>query len=66
MKWFQVLQFALHVRDMGLINTDAMLDRRGLEPGKGEVGLCLPPDGERVSEDGTKVYLSCRRVENHD
>ena len=63
MNWFQVQQFAAQICGMGLGHTDAMLCRRGMESGKGEVELCLPPDGERVSEDGTKVYLSCRRME---
>lgn len=65
MDWFQVRQFAMQICEMGLGGTMTMLDRRGMEPGKEEVALCLPPDGERVSEDGTKVYLSCRRVESH-
>ena len=50
MDWFQVRQFAMQICEMGLGGTMAMLDRRGMEPGKEEVALCLPPDGERVSE----------------
>lgn len=63
---FELKAYVSRFIELGLEHCQPMLDRRGLEPGKGEVGLCLPPDGERVSEDGTKVYLSCRRVENHD
>ena len=39
------------------------LDKRGLDLTQPEISLSLPPDGERISEDGTKGYLSGRVTE---
>ena len=48
---------------MGLGHARPMLDRRGCDCGTGAVPLGDPGDGERVSADGSQVFLSCRRQE---
>ena len=49
--------------DMGIGSAQPMLDRRGCECGTGPVSLGDPGEGERVSADGSMVYLTCRRME---
>ena len=39
------------------------LCRRGVDVTQEVLSLVLPVEGERVSEDGTTVFLSARRVE---
>lgn len=47
----------------GLGLAQPMLDRRGCECGTGPVSIGDPGDGERVSDDKSQVYISCRRME---
>ena len=49
--------------DMGIGHARPMLDRRGCDCATGPVPLGDPGEGERVSADGSMVYLSCRRME---
>ena len=48
---------------MGIGHVRPMLDRRGCDCAQGPVPLGDPGDGERVSTDGSMVYLTCRRME---
>ena len=52
-----------HMERMGLGHCKAGLCRRGMDLTKDVLSLVIPIDGERVSEDGSTVYLSARRVE---
>ena len=47
----------------GLGLAQPMLDRRGCECCSGPVPLGDPGDGERVSADGSMVFLTVRRME---
>ena len=49
---------------LGLGHARPMLDRRGCDCGTGPVPLGDPGDGERVSADGSMVFLSARRMES--
>ena len=49
--------------DLGLGAAQPVLDRRGCDCTHGPVPLGDPGDGERLSEDGAKVFVSCRRME---
>lgn len=49
--------------DMGIGHAKPVLDRRGCDCASGPVHLGDPGDGERVSADGSQVYISCRRME---
>ena len=49
---------------IGLGHCQPMLDRRGCDCAQGPVPLGDPGDGERVSADGSMVYLTCRRMES--
>ena len=49
---------------LGLGHAQPMLDRRGCDCSSGPAPLSDPGDGERVSEDGTKVYLTSRVKES--
>lgn len=49
--------------NLGLGHCQVKLDRRGCDCGKGPVPLGDPGEGERVSADGSTVFLTCRRME---
>ena len=48
---------------VGLGKCRVGLCRRGVDVTQEVLSLVLPVDGELVSEDGTTVFLSARRVE---
>lgn len=48
---------------LGLGHCRPMLDRRGCECGQSPVPLGDPGEGERVSSDGSMVFLTARRQE---
>ncbi len=48
---------------VGLGKCRVGLCRRGVDVTQEVLSLVLPVEGERVSEDGTTVFLSARRVE---
>ena len=54
--------FAERCIAQGLSHAQPMLDRRGCDCDAGPAPLGDPGDGERVSADGKRVYLSCRRL----
>ena len=60
---YDLRQFADRLIDLGLAHARPMLDRRGCDCGPGPVPLGDPGDGERVSADGSVVYLTARRTE---
>ena len=60
---FDLKRFADRLINLGIGHAQPMLDRRGCECKDGPVPLGDPGDGERVSADGSQVYLTCRRME---
>ena len=60
---FGLKRFADRLINLGIGHAQPMLDRRGCECGKGPVRIGDPGEGERVSADGSQVYLTCRRME---
>lgn len=60
---FDLRDYAQRFVDLGLGHARPMLDRRGCDCASGPVHLGDPGDGERVSADGSQVYISCRRME---
>ena len=56
-------QYVDRLVNLGLSHCQPMLDRRGCNCATGPVPLGDPGEGERVSADGSMVYLSCRRME---
>ena len=60
---FELKQYIDRMVLMGLGHARPMLDRRGCDCGTGPVPLGDPGDGERVSADGSTVFLSARRME---
>lgn len=63
MNWLELSTIANQRVMLGLGALLVCLDKRGLDLTQPEIGLSLPPDGERISEDGTKGYLSGRVTE---
>ena len=63
MNWRELAAIANQRVLTGLGAALVCLDKRGLDLTQPEIGLTLPPDGERISEDGTKGYLSGRVTE---
>ena len=59
----ELKQYVDHMVLMGLGHARPMLDRRGCDCGTGLVSIGDPGDGERVSADGSTVFISCRRME---
>ena len=59
----ELKQYIDRMVGLGLGHARPMLDRRGCDCGTGPVPLGDPGDGERVSADGSMVFLSCRRME---
>jgi len=60
---FDLRDYADRLINLGLGSAQPMLDRRGCECARSPVALGDPGDGERVSADGSMVYLTCRRME---
>ena len=60
---FELKQYIDRMVLMGLGHARPMLDRRGCDCGNGPVPLGDPGDGERVSADGSMVFLSARKGE---
>ena len=60
---FDLRDYAQRFVGLGLGHARPMLDRRGCDYASGPVHLGDPGDGERVSADGSQVYISCRRME---
>lgn len=60
---FELKAYVSRFIDAGLGHCKPVLDRRGCECGASPVPLGDPGDGERVSADGSMVFLSCRRME---
>ena len=63
MNWLELSAIANKRVLLGLGALVVCLDKRGLDLTHPEISLSLPPDGERISEDGTKGYLSGRITE---
>lgn len=63
MTWLELSAIANQRVLLGLGALLVCLDKRGLDLSQPEITLSLPPDGERISEDGTKGYLSGRVTE---
>ena len=59
----ELRDYAQRFVDLGLGGAVPMLDRRGCDCGQGLVRIGDPGEGERVSEDGSMVFISCRRME---
>ena len=59
----ELKQYIDRMVGLGLGHARPMLDRRGCDCGKDPVPLGDPGDGERVSVDGSMVFLSARRME---
>ena len=51
------------MEQIGLGHCKAGLCRRGMDLTKEVLSLVIPIDGEQVSDDGSTVFLSARRVE---
>ena len=60
---FDMREYLDRLIDLGLGNCRPLLDRRGCACGQGPVPLGDPGAGERVSADGSMVFLTCRRME---
>lgn len=60
---FGLRDYVLRMIELGMGHAQPMLDRRGCECGKGPGAIGDPGEGERVSADGSQVYISCRRME---
>ena len=60
---FELRAYLNRFVEMGLGHCRPMLDRRGCACGDGPVPIGDPGEGERVSGDGSMVFLSCRRME---
>ena len=60
---FDMREYLDRLIDLGLGNCRPLLDRRGCACGQGPVALGDPGGGGRVSADGRRGYLSCRRME---
>lgn len=63
MTWLELSAIANQRVLLGLGALEVCLDRRGLELTRNEIPLSLPPEGERISDDGIKGYLSGRVTE---
>lgn len=60
---YDLRDYAQRLIDAGLGLAQPMLCRRGCDCSQREAGLGDPGDGERVSADGSKVYLTARVME---
>jgi len=63
MTWAELARIAADRVSIGLGALEVCLDLRGLHLDRNKVPLILPPDGERISADGTVGYLSGRLTE---
>ena len=63
MNWRELAAIANQRVMLGLGTLLVCLDKRGLDLTQPEISLSLPPDGEMISDDGTKGYLSGRVTE---
>ena len=63
MTWLELSAIANQRVLLGLGSLLVCLDKRGLDLSQPEISLSLPPDGERLSADGTIGYLSGRVTE---
>ena len=63
MTWLELSAIANQRVLLGLGALLVCLDKRGLDLTQPEISLSLPPDGERISADGTIGYLSGRVTE---
>ena len=59
----ELKQYIDRMVGLGLGHARPMLDRRGCARGDEPTPLGDPGDGERVSADGSMVFISCRRME---
>lgn len=60
---FSLRAYVVRMIELGFGHSRPMLDRRGCDCSKGPVPLGDPGEGERVSADGSTVFLTCRRME---
>ena len=60
---FELKAYVSRFIELGLGHCQPMLDRRGCDCGDGPVCLRDPGEGERVSADGSMVFLSARKGE---
>ena len=60
---FELSNYINRFINMGMGHCKPMLDRRGCNCGIGPVPIGDPGEGERISSDGSMVYLSARRME---
>ena len=58
-----VVSYFTRMQLIGLGHCRVGLCRCGMDLTKDVLSLVIPIDGERVSEDGSTVFLSARRVE---
>ena len=63
---FELRAYVLRMIELGMGHAQPMLDRRGCDCGTGPVPIGDPGEGERVSADGSMVFLTCRRMECPD
>ena len=63
MNWLELSAIANQRVMLGLGALTVCLDKRGIDLSQPEITLSLPPDGERISADGTIGYLSGRVTE---
>ena len=61
---FDLREYLDRLIDLGLGGAVPMLDRRGCDCGQWLVRIGDPGEGERVSDDGSMVFISCRRMES--
>lgn len=60
---FSLQQYVVRMIELGFGHCRPTLDRRGCDCGTGPVPIDDPGEGERVSADGSTVFLTCRRME---
>jgi hypothetical protein len=60
---YDLRAYAERLIALGLGLAQPMLDRRGCDCKTGLLAIGDPGEGERVSDDGSQVYLTTRRME---
>ena len=66
MDWLELSRVANQRVMLGLGNQRVCLDKRGLDMSRHEIELSLPPNIDRMSDDGEIGYLSGRLVEGDE
>ena len=66
MDWLELSRVANQRVMLGLGNQRVCLDKRGLVIGDAEIELSVPPNSDRMSDDGEIGYLSGRLIEGDD